>query len=741
MLNQPDIAYKIVTVADNSGLAAHTAAVKADTAAVKEQAVAYEMVRDAQGRFVRRIAIRDNSIPTAAAVGGSGASVPMGGYGLASDVAGLGTTEVSAVSQITTEAQYLKAQQLIAKYQELQMAKRLVGVEDTALAGKIAALDAALSTESALTVAQSMEDKALAASKAAATAATEAEAAAAMSAAEEKAMAEYEAASAKEVLKTSTIASKEAIDAETGSMLLNRRGMMEMNVVMREMMSGNISRMPGSISLILQNLRLGQEGAQLIGKTRRELESMASTQNLFGGLTSSGALMRISLIGFAAFEAYRLMSQGIKNIGEADEAWGKILDKQIERLNSEREAKLKSTAANADYVASLEKIRMATADAATQEQNYNRQLEQRVRLSGKIEKSNVGLAEAAIRATEPDAAKREMELFAVRQQEAKFEHEQRNIQAHDEEQSLRTKYQATQFEVERAQKNRDALAPKAQKDAADLKKYQDLGKEIGDLQSKISESEDKISSKGWLASLSPEAVREKAVLATMRDQLQRDLTERARIRLAGGSEERTVVLVAEQNKRLEELNSKLTAATEAFAALNKQEYPGGPTAFQSALQKILDEKAVEDQQFKDSQLAALYSLKETLQTQAHERQSRTGGDPNDPQLQELKRMLDTVTSAIQNALRQPGIGVPKGAQPLQVPLIPVGPPTPVPILQEPKPGDYTDHNAWLNALYAYDRARQAEINAAAAKINELARATNDNARRIGKIQVQVQHNN
>ena len=201
--NIPDISYRINTEANLGGLQAHTAAVRDDTRAVEQQKVAYEALTNT-------------------------------GSGLATSAAGLsGAMSGSGAYAIKNEAEYAQAVKLMEGYQKLAMSKRLLGIEDEALTAKIAVLDAALSTESALTVAETMESKALAAAKAQLVADEEAAAAAALE--------------------------------EAGAHKVNSVAMRESMVISRELMSGNISRLPGSAGMLAGSLGFAEAMPAILG--------------------------------------------------------------------------------------------------------------------------------------------------------------------------------------------------------------------------------------------------------------------------------------------------------------------------------------------------------------------------------------------------------------------------------------------------------------------------------------------
>lgn len=225
MADQPDISYRIVTASENAGLASHTKAVQDDTRAVQEQTRALQENQstfqgtDSKGRFTKSAVFTDASISTSGGFSQQVAAqqaLTVGNRNLASSFAALSASEVGASEAgnayvITTEKEYLAAQALVGKYQQLLLSKQLVGVQDAELAAKIALLDAALSTESALTVAQTIENEALATA---------------------------EAKAAQEVL------------GQAGAHKINTVAMRESLVVMRELMTGNMTRLPGSLSIL-----------------------------------------------------------------------------------------------------------------------------------------------------------------------------------------------------------------------------------------------------------------------------------------------------------------------------------------------------------------------------------------------------------------------------------------------------------------------------------------------------------
>lgn len=200
--NASKIIYELGTVADNTGLVAHTNAVRDDTRAVEEQTKA---LREQQSL-----------------------SYTPGNRDLASSFIGGDSTKAEAYV-IKNQKEYETAQGLIDRYQKLLLSKQLLGIQDEALVAKIAALDAALSTESALRVAEKIE--------------TDAVAAAALKDAEAKTV---------ETAATTQNAAAQLEDAEATT--LNATAKRELLVVMRELMSGNITRLPGSLSILAGSL-------------------------------------------------------------------------------------------------------------------------------------------------------------------------------------------------------------------------------------------------------------------------------------------------------------------------------------------------------------------------------------------------------------------------------------------------------------------------------------------------------
>lgn len=171
---------------------------------------------------------------------------------LTSTGAGLATStklmDTAAKSyNITSEAQYLLVQKAHKAISDKIAVTKAAGGSVTELEKTEQKLSEALSTQSAIRVAEQMETKAVAAAQQK-QAATGAEAAAAE-------MAQSEAAFA------ATVAKK----AETVAHTQNTIAMREEMVIMRELSSGNMSRTPGSLSLLFANMGIGAAGIGAIG--------------------------------------------------------------------------------------------------------------------------------------------------------------------------------------------------------------------------------------------------------------------------------------------------------------------------------------------------------------------------------------------------------------------------------------------------------------------------------------------
>jgi hypothetical protein len=144
--NPIELEWRLRTTSDNEGLRQHTEATKLDTAAIREQ----------------KAAMAESS----------------GGYGLATEGKDVFAVESKKAYTVATEAEYVALQKSLLAAQAKLPVMQALGVSTEKLTLDIAALDAALSTESALNVADTIEANALAAARAREAETTEAAAAA-----------------------------------------------------------------------------------------------------------------------------------------------------------------------------------------------------------------------------------------------------------------------------------------------------------------------------------------------------------------------------------------------------------------------------------------------------------------------------------------------------------------------------------------------------------------------------------
>ena len=173
---------------------------------------------------------------------------------------------------ISTEAEYLAIQKahnaLAARIPVLQAAGKDTAIYEQSLAN----LSQALSTESALLISEQMENKAVAAAKAEAAEATKAEAAAQLE--------------------------------ESEATKINTTAMREQLVILRELMAGRTSRIPGSLSILAGQYGLGGSGFTT--------GIMAATVAFFAMQESIEGVERASK---AADEALKILEEGF---GTAD---------------------------------------------------------------------------------------------------------------------------------------------------------------------------------------------------------------------------------------------------------------------------------------------------------------------------------------------------------------------------------------------------------------------------------------
>ena len=320
MPEQPDISYRIVTSADNSGLTAHTAAVKNDTVAVEQQSQALkEQLTYTTGN-------RDLA-----------SSFLAGDYSK-----GAQQEEVL----IRTRQEYELAQQLYEKYSQLAASKRLLGVEDAALAEKIALLDQALSTESALEIADKIDTDALAQAKR--------NLALAQEQAFQASMRSYEALAKEEVAMSATTVSSAQANRILGGSMGSLRG----------------------------------EGLMLRGA----LAPLAS--ETFPGL--SRIVMGTAMYGFNPFIISVLAAaEALKMVNDASKQYIQSAERQAELVK-------KNIALYDEYLSAVRKVR-------TEEENYQQSLD-RIRVSeddatAAFEKRQKAYADAEKRTKEVDTAK------------------------------------------------------------------------------------------------------------------------------------------------------------------------------------------------------------------------------------------------------------------------------------------------------------------------------------------------
>ena len=387
--NMPDISYRIVTQAELGGLQAHTAAAKADTVANEEQAASLLKLNAASQTSSQpethsynykidnaagyKAALAEEQVQVAAMESEYEAL----GYNLENTIVKYKALQLALASYtgeqavsisssqaytITTEAELLKAEQLRNKYVELAMSKRLLGIEDEALTAKIAVLDAALSTKSALTVAETMEAKALAAAKTEQTEAEEASAA--------------------------------AVLEEAGAHKINTTAMREAMVISRELMSGNISRLPGSAGLLAANMGFASAMPAILGvsvalmaghelwKTyrkgvqdtkdelvefKREAEhaafalDMAATKARDSAAKFYDELDRIVTKAQSITEAMQQLNKAQEEAAHLDEAIAKT--RETAALANAKEIKDPVARAQAEYAAKNEEIRRGEEEA------------------------------------------------------------------------------------------------------------------------------------------------------------------------------------------------------------------------------------------------------------------------------------------------------------------------------------------------------------------------------------------
>lgn len=328
--NASELHFGISTSSDNSGLVAHTAAVRDDTRAVQEQSKAMDESRT------------------------------IGARNLASQPSLRPPNEPPVSNLINSEKEYLQAVKLYESYSKLAYAKKLIGVEDEALVAKIAAIDAALSSESALLVAEKIEQDALAAAKAKATAAAEAEA----------------------------IASVE----ESAAHRVNTAAMREEMVILHELMQGRYSRIPGSLSILA-----GQGGGW--------------TEKL--GLTAGG-IMAVSVAGIAAAEAWEHWYKNEKLVNEAMEETGRHTTVFNESAKTVKEVNEKSADSAARLAQELKHIAEAAQTATEKLRLMNQANEEAIHLQTTLNSVREA-ARLAINSTEPDPMKRAKEEFEIKQ--------------------------------------------------------------------------------------------------------------------------------------------------------------------------------------------------------------------------------------------------------------------------------------------------------------------------------------
>lgn len=246
---------------------------------------------------------------------------------------------------ISSEAEYLAVQKahdaLAAKIPVLQAAGRDTASYEASLAN----LSNALSTEQALTIAESMEQKAVAAARLEAAAAAREEA----------------------------LANKE----NTASGAMNATSLREVMTIVRELEAGRITRVPGSMSILLQQF------------------------SNIGGMLQAG-LIGGSAAAFILFDVVKGIRQEWEKVAEetAKAAEQASVPEFIQSIEKQRDA----VAAEA---ADMQSFTDALAAAAEKENDLNTQLQNEIALLQGIERARAALT----------SAQKELEIARVQREE------------------------------------------------------------------------------------------------------------------------------------------------------------------------------------------------------------------------------------------------------------------------------------------------------------------------------------
>lgn len=275
--SRTELEFRLRTTSDNSGIDSYTKSVDASTVAVERMTAATKSASTAGG-----------AIPPLSPGGGMATPIPnLQAYD-------------SAINQviITSEKEYLQTVKTLEAYQAKRFQLELLGKDTTALAVAIAQLDGALSTESALTVADTMEKKALAAASA-------------------------EAAG--------------AINEETVAITLNSRALMEVGTVARELTTGNINRLPGSLAILATNVKgLGLSLAELTPILLGGFVAFEIGKNIYKDYEKTVNNLRESIHAFSKEQeaANFHMQEGMTKSRDAVRSFNESLDETINKVET-----------------------------------------------------------------------------------------------------------------------------------------------------------------------------------------------------------------------------------------------------------------------------------------------------------------------------------------------------------------------------------------------------------------------
>ena len=376
--NPIELEWRLRTTSDNEGLRQHTEATKLDTAAIREQ----------------KAAMAESS----------------GGYGLATEGKDVFAVESKKAYTVATEAEYVALQKSLLAAQAKLPVMQALGVSTDKLTLDIAALDAALSTESALNVADKLEQDALAAAKLKQAAAAEA-----------AAIAEGE---------------------EAGAHQMNAMAMRESLILERELASGNLARTPYSATMLLS--RLG---------------------------VSIPQVMALAAAGMAVAEVWKLWNKNEKELNDVLDETERKTERFADTSKINRDITEQSTIEAHKFAQALKEI---AENARTVSENLglvNKQQERMIELQKDLEATHEAAA-LAMESEEKNPIKRAEEEFNTKQQFAKRERDEADKAAAEKYKATETaandaqaKSDAQKATAEAAQKTRDDME-KHVKDAA-----------------------------------------------------------------------------------------------------------------------------------------------------------------------------------------------------------------------------------------------------------------------------------